>query len=85
MAATDKPGQTPEEQRRRAKAKIRTIRIWFWVVMALFCRPFLFVAMRLEQTQSQRRLSVVHQNVPFPKNRKRIKRARLGRPISASD
>ena len=40
MAATDKPGQTPEEQRRRAKAKIRTIRIWFWVVMALFAGFF---------------------------------------------
>lgn len=46
--------QEQAEQTRRAKAKIRTIRIWFWVVILMFLGFFRPVAMRDEQAESQR-------------------------------
>ena len=66
MAATDKPGQTPEEQRRRAKAKIRTIRIWFWVVMALFAGFFFLSQCALSEPKAKQAIiESCIKNVPF--------------------
>lgn len=66
MPQTEQPQASPEEQRRRAKAKIRTIRIWFWVVMALFAGFFFLSQCALSKPKAKQAImdSCV-KNVPF--------------------
>lgn len=66
MAATDKPELTPEEQKRKARAKIRTIRIWFWVIALLFAGFFFLSQCALSKPKAKQAIieSCV-KNVPF--------------------
>lgn len=62
----NKQALLPEEQRRKAKAKIRTIRIWFWVIMALFAGFALLSQCALSKPAAKQKIidSCV-ENVPF--------------------
>lgn len=66
MPQTEQPQLNPEQQRCRAKAKIRTIRIWFWVVMALFAGFFFLSQCALSKPKAKQAIieSCV-KNVPF--------------------
>ncbi|MDO4906784.1 hypothetical protein [Neisseria sp.] len=69
MAATDKPAApepAPDEQRRKARAKIRTIRIWAFVVLGLFAGFGLLSNCALSKPKAKQAIvdSCV-KNVPF--------------------
>lgn len=72
MAATDNnTPQTDEaaakaEQARKTKAKIRTIRIWFWVIAGLFAAFFFLSQCAMSKTQMKEKVvASCVQNVPF--------------------
>lgn len=66
MQATDKPELSPEEQRRKAKAKIRTVRIWFWVVMALLAGFYFLSQCALSKPKAKQVIiESCIKNVPF--------------------
>lgn len=54
------------EQARKTKAKIRTIRIWFWVIAALFAAFFFLSQCAMSKTQMKGKvIASCVQNVPF--------------------
>ncbi|UOO80891.1 hypothetical protein LVJ83_07800 [Uruburuella testudinis] len=68
MPEADKPGLSPEAeaQRRKTKAKIRTIRIWFWVVMSLFAGFFFLSQCALSKPKAKQAIiESCIKNVPF--------------------
>ena len=66
MAEAAKPEPTTEEQRRKARAKIRTLRIWMWVIALLFAGVFFLSQCALSKPKAKQAIveSCV-KNVPF--------------------
>ncbi len=66
MAKMDKPELTSEEQKRKGRAKIRTLRIWLWVVALLFAGFFFLSQCALSKPKAKQ--AVVEsciKNIPF--------------------
>ncbi|STZ75716.1 hypothetical protein [Bergeriella denitrificans] len=69
MTDVNKPGLTPEEQAakaKKAKAKIRTVRIWGWIIMAMLV-SFFFLS-KCAMTKPEFKQSVIDsciKNIPF--------------------
>ena len=66
MAKMDKPELTPEEEKRKGRAKIRTLRIWLWVVALLFAGFFFLSQCALSKPKAKQ--AVVEsciKNIPF--------------------
>ena len=63
---TDKPELSLEEQRCKAKAKIRTIRIWAWIIMGLLLAFFFLSQCALSKPKAKQTIiDSCIQNVPF--------------------
>ena len=66
MDKMDKPELTSEEQKRKGRAKIRTLRIWLWVVALLFAGFFFLSQCALSKPKAKQ--AVVEsciKNIPF--------------------
>lgn len=58
--------ESADEQRRKAKAKIRTIRIWFWVILSLLAGTFFLSQCAMSKPRAKQTIyeSCV-KNIPF--------------------
>ncbi|KLT72545.1 membrane protein [Neisseria arctica] len=65
-ANNSKNTENTEEQRRKAKAKIRTIRIWFWVILGLLAGTFFLSQCAMSKPRAKQAIyeSCV-KNIPF--------------------
>ena len=53
---TERPSEEQLAARKKAKAKIRTIRIWAWIILSLLALTALLSTMRDEQAADETKL-----------------------------